>query len=180
MPRTTKSTRSAPSLPTSTFILDSGAHTIKAGFAPPALLPSDTDTLQNCHVVPNTLIRTRDKKIHVAAQSQEITQWSEALYRRPMENGQVVSWEVQQEIWDQSFFDERIAGKEVWVKEPESTTLVLTEMPNGLPSLGKMTDEMVMEDWGLGGYMRVVGVYGRPMILWEGVSADMVTGRPVP
>jgi actin-related protein 6 len=156
MPRTTKQPRSAPSLPSSTFILDNGANTIKAGFAPSSLIP-DSEALHSCHIIPNTLIRTRDKKIHVAAQSREVTQWSEALYRRPVENGQIVSWEVQREIWERSFFDERTAEKGVFVKEPDRTTLVLTEMPNGLPALGKMTDEMVMEDWGFGGYMRVVG-----------------------
>ncbi|KIX06882.1 uncharacterized protein Z518_04858 [Rhinocladiella mackenziei CBS 650.93] len=157
MPRTSKtSARNIPGFPSTTFVLDNGGYSIKAGFAPSQTL-SDTETLSRCHLIPNGLVRTRDKKIYVGAQSEEITQWSEALFRRPVENGQVVSWEAQKEIWDQSFFDERTARRDLLVRAPEDTTLIFTEPPNAMPALQKNADEIIMEEWGFGGYSRVIG-----------------------
>jgi actin-related protein 6 len=159
MPRATKSTRNTPGLPSSTFVLDNGAYNIKAGFAPSGPT-SDAAALQKCQTIPNCIVRTRDKKTYIGAQSQEITQWSEALFRRPVENGQVVSWEAQKEIWDESFFDEKTARKGLLVKHPEETTLVFTEPPNTMPELQKNADEIIVEEWGFGGYARVIGRYG--------------------
>ena len=160
MPRVSKfSARNVPSLPSSTFVLDNGGYTIKAGFAPSAP-GSDTEALSKCHTIPNTLVRTRDKKIYVGSQADDITQWSEALFRRPVEIGQVVSWEAQKEIWDQSFFDDRTARKDLLVKSPEETTLIFTEPPNTMTALQKNADEIIMEEWGFGGYSRVIGRYG--------------------
>lgn len=159
MPRGSKSTRSSPGLPSTTFVLDNGGYSLKAGFAPPDPVP-DSEALSKCHVVLNALVRTRDKKIYVGSQLEDITQWSEALFRRPVENGQVVSWEAQKEIWDQSFFDERTARKGLLVKNPEDTTLIFTEPPNSMPALQKNADEIIMEDWGFGGYSRIIGRRG--------------------
>ncbi|EXJ85745.1 hypothetical protein A1O1_06113 [Capronia coronata CBS 617.96] len=157
MRRGTKaSARNVPGLPSTTFVLDNGGYTIKAGFAPPETVP-DTEALSKCHIVPNTLVRTRDRKTYVGAQTEVITDWSEALFRRPVENGQVVSWEAQKEIWDQSFFDERTAQKDLSVKNPVDTTLIFTEPPNTMPALQKNADEIIMEEWGFGGYSRVIG-----------------------
>ena len=157
MPRTSKpSARSVPGLPSSTFILDNGGYSIKAGFAP-SEPKSNAEALSKCHIIPNALVRSRDKKTYVGAQCEEITQWSEALFRRPVENGQVVSWEVQKEIWDLSFFDDRTARKDLLIKNPEDTTLIFTEAPNTMPALQKNADEIIMEEWGSGGYSRVVG-----------------------
>ena len=159
MPRASKSTRNTPGLPSTTFILDNGACDIKAGFAPlnPA---SEEETLKHCRIIPNNIVRTRDRKTYIGAQSSEIRQWSEALFRRPVENGQVVSWEAQKEIWDQSFFDERTAEKELLVRSSGETTLIFTEPPNAMPELQKNADEIIMEEWRFGGYVRVIGRYG--------------------
>jgi len=87
MPRTSKaSARAPPVLPPKIFVLDNGGHSIKAGFAPSKSL-SDTEILSTCHIIPNALVRTRDRKTYVGAQSEEIAHWSEALFRRPVENG---------------------------------------------------------------------------------------------
>ncbi|KAL2423463.1 Actin-like protein arp6 [Exophiala dermatitidis] len=157
MPRGSRaSARSVPALPSTTFVLDNGGYSIKAGFAP-SEAAADTEALTKCRTVSNTLVRTRDKKIYVGAQTEEITHWSEALFRRPVENGQVVSWEAQKEIWDQSFFDERTATKDVFVADPANTTLIFTEPLNTMPALQKNADEIIMEEWGFGGYSRVIG-----------------------
>lgn len=169
-PRASKSSaRAIPGLPPTTFVLDNGGYSIKAGFAPKQSV-SDEDALSNCRVIPNAIVRSRDRKVYVGAQAEEITQWSEALFRRPVENGQVVSWEAQKEIWDQSFLDERTAITGLQIKSPEDTTLVFTEPPNTMPALQKNADEIIMEEWGFGGYSRVIGRYGGAIycLCWNG------------
>src|SRR5665213_596518 len=117
MPRTPKApVRSAPGLPSSTFVLDNGAYTIKAGFAP-AEAQADGETLKNCHSIPNALARTRDRHTYVGAQiDTRIAQWSEVIFRRPVERGQLVNWEAEKEIWDHSLFDSQTANPDMFIK----------------------------------------------------------------
>ncbi|KIW88985.1 uncharacterized protein Z519_10469 [Cladophialophora bantiana CBS 173.52] len=182
MPRASKSTRHSPGLPSSTFVLDNGGYSIKAGFAPLELV-GDTEALLKCHIIPNTLVRSRERKVYVGSHSEEITQWSEALFRRPVENGQVVSWEAQKEIWDQSFFNERTAHKDLLVKSPEDTTLIFTEPPNTMPAFQKNADEIIMEEWAFGGYSRVIGpslnAYNDLHPLFEGPSYTKPDNNPM-
>lgn len=179
MVRTSKaSARAPPPLPSKAFVLDNGGFSIKAGFAPSKSL-SDTEILSNCRNIPNALVRTREKKTYVGARSEEIAQWSEALFRRPVENGQVVSWEAQKEIWDQSFFDERTAAQDVLIKHPDETTLIFTEPPNSMSALQKNADEIIMEEWGFGGYTRVIGRYGHGALLFCEIGS-LTPGRSFP
>jgi actin-related protein 6 len=145
--------------PDTIFVLDNGAYSLKAGFA--TNVPcSDSDSLARCEIIPNCLVRTRDRKTYVAAQCSEISQWGEAVFRRPMEHGQLVNWEAQKEIWDRSFFDEKTAHKQTYIQDPGTTTLLLTETPNAMPALQKNADEIIMEEWGFGGYLRIPGGHG--------------------
>lgn len=151
--------------PEKTFIIDNGAYTIKAGYAPPYnnqqqnLLEDEEEALSTCVTVPNALAKTRDNRVFVGAQlSTHISDWNEVAFRRPVEKGYLVNWEAQKEIWEQAFFDEKTARtKEARIGSPEETTLVLTDTPNGLPALQKNADEMVMEEWGFGAYARITG-----------------------
>ena len=144
-------------LPAPTFVLDNGAYHLKAGFAPSRPC-TDFEALESCTSLPNALARTGDKRVHVAAQIDgNVTNWSDATFRRPVERGQLVSWEAQKAIWDQSFFEQSHAKPELHVKQPEETTLLLTEAPNTMPSLQRNADEIIMEEWGFGGYVRMVG-----------------------
>lgn len=138
-------------------MLDNGSYSIKAGFAPTTTTP-DADILEACEVIPNCLVRSRERKTYVALQTEEITQWSEAVYRRPVENGQLVNWEAEKEIWDYSMFDEKTASRKCFIADPAGTTLILAEGSNTMPALQKNTDEIVMEEWGFGGYTRTVGL----------------------
>jgi actin-related protein 6 len=154
--RTTARQQTAPkiqSLPDRTFIIDNGAYTIKAGYVP------QDHALSACMSIPNALAKTRDHRVYVGAQLlTHIPEWNEVAFRRPVEKGQIVNWEAQREIWEHSFFDEKTARQqEVRVANPEDTTLLLTEPPNGLPALQKNADEIIMEEWGFGGYLRCVG-----------------------
>lgn len=144
-------------LPKKTFILDNGAYTMKAGYAPDL---SQEDVLSACSSIPNALVKTRDNRIVVGPQlATQVTDWNEAAFRRPVEKGYIVNWEAEREIWEQSFFDDKATArnKQLRIAAPEETTLVLTENPNTLPVLQRNTDEMVMEEWGFGGYARCLG-----------------------
>lgn len=146
-------------MPARTFVLDNGGYTIKAGFAPEQAQADDL-TLTKCHRIPNAIVRSRDRKIYVGGQMEsDVTQWSEATFRRPVEQGQLVGWEAQKEIWDQSFFDEK-TSPDLYIEQPETTTLILSETPNTIPTLERNADEIIMEEWGFGGYMRSLGRYG--------------------
>ena len=158
MPRATKGARAPPGLPAKTFVIDNGGYAIKAGFAPDIEQQDDEQTLSSCNVISNSIVKTRDRKTYVASQTdKDVTQWSEAVFRRPVERGQVVSWEAQKEIWDFSFFDEKTARKDMLISQPEENTLILGEHSNTLPALQKNADEIIMEEWGFGGYMRTLG-----------------------
>lgn len=146
-------------LPERTFIIDNGAYTMKAGYAPDSIPEDETKALSVCSVVPNALTKTREGRVYVGAQlNTHVTDWNELMFRRPVEKGYIVNWEAQKEIWEHSFFDEKtVRSKDLRIANPEETTLVLTEAPNALPALQKNADEIVMEEWGFGGYLRCVG-----------------------
>jgi len=148
--------QSTVDIPHRTLVLDNGAYSIKAGFAPTDIT-SDAEGLKSCDVVPNCMVRSRERKTYVAAQSNDITQWSEAVFRRPIENGQLVSWEAEKEIWEHTIFDQNTASKKAFVQDPAETTLLFAESPNTIPALQKNADEVIMETWGFGGYSRVAG-----------------------
>jgi len=150
------SNRAGSDLPRPSFILDNGAYSIKAGFAPSDNVP-DPEKLQLCDTIPNCIVRSRERKTYIASQTNEISQWSEAVFRRPVENGQLVNWEAEKEIWDYTLFDEKTAGSKTLIESPEETTLLYAETPNTMPALQKNADEIIMEEWGFGGYLRVVG-----------------------
>ncbi|KAL2803225.1 actin family [Aspergillus granulosus] len=147
-------------LPDKTFIIDNGAYTMKAGYAPE--LPPSGDggaALSACTAIPNAIAKTRGNRIYVGAQiGTNVTDWNEMLFRRPVEKGYTVNWEAQKEVWENSFFDEKtVRSKDLRVAEPEDVTLIFTEAPNALPALQKNADEIIMEEWGFGGYLRCVG-----------------------
>ena len=151
-----QNTSAALSVPQNTFVLDNGAYTIKAGFAPNELA-SDNESLKSCEIIPNCLVRSKERKTYVAAQLNELSQWSEAVFRRPIENGQLVNWEAEKEVWDYSFFDQSTAHRNTFISTPSETTLLLAESSNVMPALQRNTDEVIMEEWGFGGYMRTTG-----------------------
>jgi actin-related protein 6 len=116
--------------------------------------------IRSTSVTQHSLVRTRDRRIYVASQQNDISQWSEATFRRPVERGQLVNWEAEKEIWEHSFFDQKTAHQRLFLKDPDETTLILTEAPNTMHALQRNADEIIMEEWGFGGYARIVGGYG--------------------
>ena len=160
----TKATSDSLHIPASTFVLDNGAFTMKAGWALDTA--SSEEALSSCIAIPNALVKTRDNRILLGAQLlTHVTDWNEAMFRRPVEKGYIVNWEAEKEIWEQSFFDEKTTArnKNIRIAAPEDTTLILTEAPNAMPVLQRNTDEMVMEEWGFGGYARCLGKRNVPL-----------------
>ncbi|PYH72561.1 actin family protein, partial [Aspergillus vadensis CBS 113365] len=165
------------SLPDKTFVIDNGAYTLKAGYAPDSAPPEDqSKALAACTEIPNAIVKTRGNKIYVGSQlNTHVTDWNEMMFRRPVEKGYIVNWEAQKEIWEHSFFDEKtVRSKDLRITDPEDTTLLLTEAPNALPALQKNADEIVMEEWGFGGYLRCVGP---SMNAWNDVQS--LFGDPI-
>ncbi|KAL1954662.1 hypothetical protein VTO42DRAFT_856 [Malbranchea cinnamomea] len=150
---------SAGSLPSKVFIIDNGAYTMKAGYAPPITEDGVSDPLSKCLTIQNALVRTRDKQIYTGAHLEtHISDWNEAVFRRPVEKGYIVNWEAQKAIWEHTFFDVKTARREeVRCADPSDTTLILTEAPNAMAALQKNADEIIMEEWGFGGYARCIG-----------------------
>ncbi|KAI9859735.1 MAG: Actin- protein 6 [Vezdaea acicularis] len=132
----------------STLIIDNGAYTLKAGFSTPT-----PDPATDCHLIPNCLARDRSRKTWIGADLYNATDYSEMLFRRPVEKGYVVNWEAQKEIWDRSFFD---AGG-VLKCDPHETNLILTEAPNAPQALQTNTDQIVFEEYEFASYYRCVG-----------------------
>ncbi|KAI5284127.1 Actin- protein 6, partial [Ascosphaera acerosa] len=172
--------------PPSTFIIDNGAYTMKAGYAAPM---TDERTVGDilaaaCVTVPNALARTRDKQVFTGLELDTlVADWNEAVFRRPVEKGYIVNWEAQRDIWEHSFFDAQAATRpELRVADPRATTLVLTEAPNALPALQKNADEVIMEEWQFGGYVRgLAPVFAAwndvPAIFGDPVTTTCTTGR---
>lgn len=98
MPRQAKAAEYA--LPEQTLIVDNGAYSIKAGFATPL-----SDSEEDCHVIPNCMARSRDKRVWVGSQLESCKDFGEMAFRRPVEKGYLVNWEAEKEIWDSTFFD---------------------------------------------------------------------------
>ena len=149
------------SLPEKTFVLDNGSYTLKAGYAPDSASSDDEGrALSSCAVVPNAVAKTRGNRVFLGSQLQtHVTDWNEVMFRRPMEKGYIVNWEAQRAIWENSFFDEKtVRSSSLLIANPQETTLVLTEAPNALPALQRNADEIVMEEWGFGGYLRSIGM----------------------
>ncbi len=135
-----------PPPPSRTLVLDNGAYSIKAGFVA-------DDKTDEPRVIPNCIARDRLRKTYVASDLEKCKDYSEVVFRRPVEKGYIVNWEAQKEVWDHEFFDAKAAQK----CDPSETRLVLAEQPNSLPALQANCDQMVFEEFQFASYYRGVG-----------------------
>jgi actin-related protein 6 len=85
-----------------TLIVDNGADTIKAGFASQS--PKEEN---DCHIIPNCLAKGAHNRTWVGAQLNDCTDFADMTFRRPVQNGCLVNWEAEKEIWEQSFFNSK-------------------------------------------------------------------------
>lgn len=82
-----------------TLVADNGSYTIKAGFV------SDNPAYADCHLVPNCIARSRDRRSLVGTQIESCRDFGQMAFRRPVEKGYLVNWEAEKEIWDRTFLD---------------------------------------------------------------------------
>ena len=85
---------------TRTLIFDNGGYTIKAGFASP------NPHYEDCHLIPNCIARSRDRRSLVATQIESCRDFGGMAFRRPVEKGYLVNWEAEKEIWDRTLLEE--------------------------------------------------------------------------
>lgn len=133
--------------PSRTLIVDNGAYTLKAGFSSPSIEDPTPSIIPNC-------LARQDKKVYIGSQLSTCTDFSEMVFRRPVEKGYIVNWEAQKEIWEHEFFDEKAKLH----CEPRETGLILTEAPNALPVLQSHCDQIVFEEFGFTRYLRCQGM----------------------
>lgn len=129
--------------PATTFVLDNGAYSLKAGF----VRGGNNDEPRT---IPNCIARDRTRKLYVASSLDKCRDFGEMQFRRPVEKGFIVNWEVQKEIWDHEFFDNKAPSP----CDPTETRLILGEPPNGLPTLQTNCDQIVFEEYGFSSYYR--------------------------
>lgn len=143
MPRASKHAK--PSLPSQTLILDNGAYSIKAGFA-----PTDEHSEPSCRITPNCIARGRDRRVWIGSQLEQCKDFGEMAFRRPVEKGFIVNWEGEKAIWEQEFLRDDALLK----CDPHDTTLVLTEAPNSPQALQTNCDQIVFEEFEFASYYR--------------------------
>ncbi|KAI1166654.1 actin family [Nemania serpens] len=148
MAPTRKSKVHRPPPPSRTLVLDNGAHTIKAGF-----VTDDDVAPDKPRVIPNCIARDRDGRTYVASELSQCADFSEAVFRRPVEKGFIVNWEAQKEIWEREFLDPSAPQR----CDPAETRLLLAEPSNALPILQANCDQMVFEEFGFASYYRGPG-----------------------
>jgi len=119
--------------PPQTFIIDNGAYTLKCGFA------SATPDNGSCHLIPNCIARSRDRRSLVGTQLSTCRDFGGMAFRRPVEKGYLVNWEAQKEVWDRTFGELHC--------DPHDARLILTEAPNAPLSLQNNTDQIVFEEY---------------------------------
>lgn len=112
MPRAIK--QESSKVASQTLIIDNGAYTIKAGFAPSGSsqdTPSQSPSGKDCHIIPNCIARGQDgpksQKIYIADQLDSCRDFAEMAFRRPVEKGYLVNWDLEMDVWKQCFFDKR-------------------------------------------------------------------------
>jgi len=86
-----------------------GANTIKAGFSSTEASPSQSSDAGNCHIIPNCIARSRDKRTYIGSALSKCNDFGEMAFKRPVEKGYVVNWEAEKAIWEQEFFNQKAA-----------------------------------------------------------------------
>ncbi|KAH3675466.1 hypothetical protein WICMUC_002755 [Wickerhamomyces mucosus] len=121
----------------STLIIDNGSYEIKVGYAGGDI--SDIKILQN------SLIKTKDKRLLISNQLNTINDISGIQFKRPIEKGQLVSWEMEKWIWDYAFESTDVGLN---VETFNDKNLILSEAPFTMKHLSQNTDQVIFEEFG--------------------------------
>ncbi|KAI9681829.1 MAG: Actin- protein 6 [Trizodia sp. TS-e1964] len=146
MPRASK--HSSNKIADRTIVVDNGAFSIKAGFVSDEPIPET-----ECHIIPNCMAKTRDKTVIIGSQLDKCKDFGGMTFRRPVEKGYVVAWDVELEIWNNTFFDKNAKLK----CDPHETNLILTEAPNAPMVLQTNTEQMIFEEFEFASCYKCIG-----------------------
>lgn len=142
-----KRAQDKPALASATLVVDNGAYTIKAGFA------SEHPTPEECHLVPNCVARSREKKVYIGSQLSRCDDFAEMVFRRPLDKGFILHWTEEKAIWENTFLDPNAKVPCM----PQESNLILTEAPNCPQNLQVQTDQMVFEEFEFASCYRCIG-----------------------
>ncbi|KAF2147846.1 Actin/actin-like protein, partial [Myriangium duriaei CBS 260.36] len=126
-------------LPSRTLVVDPGAYTIKAG-----LVSTDSDApTPECSVIPNCIARARTKHTYVGSALSECTDFGEMQFKRPVERGYIVNWDLERAIFEHEFFE----PKAKLYCDPSETALLLSDPPNAPTALQSNADQIIFEEF---------------------------------
>jgi len=135
-------------------VLDNGSEKCKVGFATSTGQPS---------LVPNYAVRPkREKRLYIADQCDEVTDLSGLFFRRPMDRGLIVNWELETLIWKQ-MFSSPTSG--VQVTDPSSVSLCLLEPPLSMQHKEMM--ELIFERVGFHSTHRAISSIHTPSLFYR-------------
>ncbi|CUM65405.1 uncharacterized protein PRCAT00003043001 [Priceomyces carsonii] len=120
------------------LVVDNGSYNIKAGF-------QGAEPLK----VHNIISKTKDGAIYIGNEYlKQTNNYSGIIFRRPYDQGHLVSWETEKPVWDYMF--------DKFEFDASETHLTLTETPFQLPQLSINTDLIVFEEYGFSEYYRCI------------------------
>lgn len=124
----------------SSFIIDNGASTIKAGLS----------TADTPHVIPNCKMKVKSERQrqYIGDQIDDCKDCSGLYYILPHQKGFILNWDTQREIWDYLI---NYKFKEMDTKE---TNLIITEPYFNFRALQNNTDEILFEEYGFKSILR--------------------------
>ncbi|KAH3684089.1 hypothetical protein WICPIJ_004938 [Wickerhamomyces pijperi] len=121
----------------STIIIDNGSYEIKIGHA--------SNGVESVKTLQNSIIRTKDKRLLISNQLSTINDISGVQFKRPIERGQLVSWEVEKMIWDYAFESTDVGLN---IDTFHDKDLILSEAPFTIPQMSMNSDQVVFEEYG--------------------------------
>lgn len=144
-----------------TLVLDNGSNSIKVGWA----------DSQKCLHVQNAMMRSRDRRLWLGNTVDLCKDLTGLQYRRPIDRGQLYSWELEKAIWDWTWDTKEIVESVDTFKE---SALLLTETPGSLPSASTNTDQIIFEEYEFAKYRRVL-----PQVLAANATTPSSQGKMV-
>lgn len=121
----------------SPIVIDNGSYSVKFGCEPEP------------YTAFNSLVRDKYGTSYLSNQVAKIKDISSATIRRPHELGQLVSWELESEIWDYCLYNPDEFPR-LGITDVAGRDLVLSEACITIPELSKHTDQVIFEEYDFG------------------------------
>ena len=117
----------------STFVMDVGGSSIKAGFA----------NQQKCKVLPNCIVKAKSEKrrAFIADQIDDCRDLSSLFYLLPFQKGYLVNWDHQKTVFDYIF------SKNCFNFDPQDKHLIITEPYFNFSSIQDGLNELLFDEY---------------------------------